>query len=100
MPRRKSHPKRRAPEPEGRRVRDAGPPEMEWNEITRPGCYLMVGSGQLVRVRSGVVGSGHPPLVSITTRGDTRVARLSDDAAAPISSLRTMAADNDYLVAF
>lgn len=75
-------------------------PECGWNEIDKPGAYLLIGSGDLVRVpREGLAG-GHSPLVAITSLGDTRVAKLSDDPATPISVLRNIAADNDFMVNF
>ena len=74
--------------------------EMSWNEIQRPGCYLIVGSGDLVRVPQDALAPGHSPLITITSTGETRVARLSDDPAEPISALRAFAADNDYFVNF
>lgn len=74
--------------------------EMSWNEIQRPGCYLIVGSGDLVRVPQDALAPGHSPLISITSSGETRVAKLSDNPAEPISVLRAFAADNDYFVNF
>ena len=74
--------------------------EMSWNEIERPGCYLIVSSGDLVRVPQDALAPGHSPLMTITSTGGTRVARLSDDPAEPISALRAFAADNDYFVNF
>ena len=74
--------------------------EMSWNEIERPGCYLILGSGDLVRVPSDGLAPGHSPLISITSTGETRVAKLSENPAEPISVLRSFAADNDYFVHF
>ncbi|MGH9141288.1 MAG: hypothetical protein ACRD3J_04035 [Thermoanaerobaculia bacterium] len=74
--------------------------EMSWNDIQRPGCYLILGSGDLVRVPQDSLAPGHSPLITITSSGETRVARLSDNPAEPISVLRSFAADNDYFVNF
>ena len=74
--------------------------EMPWNEIDRAGSYLIIGSGDLVRVPSEGLAAGHSPLISISSMGETRVARLTDNPATPISVLRTVAADNDYFVNF
>ena len=74
--------------------------EMSWNEIQRPGCYLIVGSGDLVRVPHHALALGHSPLITMTSTGETRVAMLSDNPAERISVLRAFAADNDYLVNF
>jgi len=74
--------------------------ELGWNEINRPGCYLMVGSGDLARISSEALAVGHSPLITITSTGETRVAMLSHNPAEPISVLRSIAADNDYFVNF
>ncbi|MFQ5890342.1 MAG: hypothetical protein ACE5JR_09860 [Gemmatimonadota bacterium] len=73
---------------------------MAWNDIDRPGCYLIIGAGDLVRIPLEALQGGHSPLISITSVGETRVAKLSDNPATPISVLRTVAADNDYFVNF
>ena len=80
--------------------RTARLPEMGWNEIEKPGCYLIVGSGDLVRVPQEGLALGHSPLIMVTSTGETRVARLSNNPAEPISVLRVIAADNDYFVNF
>lgn len=74
--------------------------EMPWNSIDRPGCYMLVGSGDLIRVPQDALFAGHSPIISITSNGETRVARLSDNPATPISVLRNIAADNDFNVNF
>lgn len=73
---------------------------MSWNEIQRPGCYLILGSGDLVRVPQDALAPGHSPLITITSTGQTQVAKLSENPAEPISVLRSFAADNDYYVNF
>ncbi len=74
--------------------------EMSWNEIDRPGCYLLVDSGELLRIPQDALAAGHSPLISVTSVEETRVAKLTDNPADPISTLRTLAADNDYFVHF
>lgn len=74
--------------------------EMAWNEIEHPGSYLVLGSGDLIRVPQEALLSGHSPLITVTSNGETRVARLSEDPAKPITVLRTIAADNDNQVNF
>src|SRR5262245_28914002 len=74
--------------------------EMSWNQITQPGSYLILGSGDLVRVPQDALAPGHSPLITITSTGETRVAKLSDNPSEPISVLRSFAADNDYSVNF
>jgi hypothetical protein len=74
--------------------------EMAWNEIDRPGCYLIVGSGDLIRIPQEAIATGHSPLITVTSAGETRVARLTENPATPISTMRSVAADNDYFVNF
>ena len=74
--------------------------EMAWNEIADPGCYLVLGSGNLIRVPQEAVPSGHSPLITVTSIGETRVAKLSEDPAEPVIFLRTIAEHYDYQVNF
>lgn len=66
-----------------------------FNEIDEPGCYVLVGSGDLVRVPREALGTGRSPLITIHSRGATRVAQLSTDDAELLTTLRHIAADND-----
>ncbi len=75
-------------------------PEMGWNDIGRPGCYMLIGQGDLIRVPHEALLAGHSPLITITSNGETRVAKLSDNPATPITRLRMIAADNDLFVNF
>jgi hypothetical protein len=68
--------------------------------MQEPGSYLILGSGDLVRVPAEGLASGHSPLITVTSAGETRVAKISDNPAEPISVLRSFAADNDYFVNF
>lgn len=74
--------------------------EMEWNAIDEPGCYLLIASGDLVRIPDEALAPGHSPLLTFTSTRETRVAKLSQNPAEPISVLRSIAADNDYHVSF
>lgn len=74
--------------------------EMPWNDIEHPGCYLVIGSGDLIRVPQEALLTGHSPVITVTSNGETRVAKLTDNPATPISTLRTIAADNDFTVNF
>ena len=71
--------------------------EMSWNEIQRPGCYLILGSGDLVRVPQDALAPGHSPLITITSSGETRVAkplagagRRARPFCAPVHGCRTL----------
>lgn len=74
--------------------------ETQWNSIQDPGCYLMVQTGDLVRISPESLAAGHSPLLTFTSKNEIRVAKLSDNPAEPISVLRAIAADNDYFVNF
>jgi hypothetical protein len=71
-----------------------------FNEIETPGSYLHEATGSLIRVPAEALAPGHSPLITINTLGETRVSKLSDNPAAPISVLRRIAADNDLFVNF
>ena len=74
--------------------------ETQWNNIQDPGCYLMVQSGDLVRISPESLAPGHSPLLTFTSKNEIRVAKLSQNPSEPISVLRAIAADNDYFVNF
>jgi hypothetical protein len=74
--------------------------EMDWNSIDKPGSYLNVATGDLCRVPAEALAPGHSPLITLTSIGETRLARLSENPATPVSVLRAIAADNDYFVNF
>ena len=75
-------------------------PEMSWGAITEPGCYLLLDTGDLVRIPAEALAPGHSPLVTFTSVKGLRVAKLSENPAEPITVLRAIAADNDYFVNF
>ena len=74
--------------------------ETQWNNIQDSGCYLMVQTGDLVRISPESLAPGHSPILTFTSKNEIRVAKLSDNVAEPISVLRAIAADNDYFVNF
>jgi hypothetical protein len=59
----------------------------------------LVETGSLVRVPPEAVAPGHSPLVGIRSQ-PTRVAKLSDNPATPLSVLRMIAAENDLFTNF
>jgi len=73
--------------------------EMPWSHVREPGCYLLIEAGDLIRLPDGVLVHGYTPLMLRSDSG-ARVARLSNDAAEPISNLRALAADHGYTVRF
>jgi hypothetical protein len=74
--------------------------ELLWNEIEEPGCYLFIDTGDLVRIPTDALASGHSPLIALKSNREPRLARLSSNPAEPITVLRSIAADNDYFVNF
>ena len=74
--------------------------EMNWSQIEDAGCYLLVGSGELVRIPKEGLALGHSPIITFRSTQDVRVAKLSENPSEPISVLRAIAADNDYFVNF
>ena len=74
--------------------------EMPWNNVEHPGSYLIIGTGDLVRIPSEALAAGHSPHIAITSNGETRLAQLTGNPATPISKLRMIAADNDFHVNF
>ena len=75
-------------------------PEMSWGTISEPGCYVILDTGDLVRIPAEALAPGHSPLVTFTSVKGLRVAKLSENPAEPITVLRAIAADNDYFVNF
>ncbi len=59
------------------------------------GCYVLLDTGQLVRVPSEAVTPGTSPLITIHQQGITRAALLSDHEAELVSTLRGIATNND-----
>ncbi len=68
---------------------------LNFNDITEPGSYVMLSTGDLVRIPPEAVAPGHSPLITIHSRGTTRVAQLSSNDSELITTLRHLAADND-----
>ena len=73
---------------------------MSFNEINEPGCYLILGTGELVRIPPEGVAPGRSPIITIHSRGTTRVAQLSNNDAELITVLRHTAANNDFQANF
>src|SRR2546422_5026234 len=74
--------------------------ELTWGAIERPGSYLLIDSGTLARIPREAFGAGDAPVVSLHAKGDVRLAQLSESATEPVSVLRSVAADNGYMVNF
>ncbi len=66
-------------------------PEMSWNEIDRPGCYIVLESGSLIRVPASGFGPNRRLVVRFVSNRDVRLARLSGNPEAPLSVVRAIA---------
>ena len=72
-------------------------PELDWEEIAEPGCYLLIASGLLARI--------YPDEARARRRGarsaaGARVAKLSDNPGDPLQGLRATARRHGYQVGF
>ncbi len=67
---------------------------LNFNEINEQGCYVLLDTGQLVRVPSEAITPGTSPLITIHQQGITRAALLSDNKAELVSTLRDIALNN------
>ena len=54
---------------------------VNFNEIGLQGCYVLLDTGQLVRVAREAVTPGTSPLITIHQQGITRAALLTDNDA-------------------
>jgi hypothetical protein len=85
---------------EGAGLGPGGLAETAWKDIRLPGCYLLIASGQLARVPPEGIGPAGSPLISLSSRGDCRVARVSNNPAEPLAVLRAIASKRGYRVDF
>ncbi len=74
--------------------------ECSWGEIQRPGCYVFIDTGDLVRVPLEGLSARMVPVISIISRDDRRLARVSHDHTEALQVLRTIAATGGYKVNF
>ncbi len=68
---------------------------LNFNEITNPGCYVLLDTGQLVRVPTQAIGPEPKPTITIHQQGITRAALLTDNDAEMVSILRDIALTNN-----
>ncbi len=68
---------------------------VNFNEITHQGCYVLLDTGQLVRVPTQAIGPEPKPTITIHQQGITRAALLTDNDAEKVSTLRDIALNND-----
>ncbi len=68
---------------------------VNFNEITEQGCYVLLDTGQLVRVPTQAIGPEPKPTITIHQQGITRAALLTDNDAEMVSILRDIALTNN-----
>ena len=73
---------------------------VNFNEISLQGCYVLLDTGQLVRVAREAVTPGTSPLITIHQQGITRAALLTDNDAEMVSTLRDIAVTNNIQANF
>ena len=66
--------------------------EISWTELREPGCYVEVGSGNLFRFPQEALVRGMSPIVTMESRGASRLLKLSDDPYEITPKLRVLAA--------
>jgi hypothetical protein len=71
-----------------------------WNDITEPGAYVFVDTGELARVPAEALAAGHSPVITFAARRPRMVARISRDPYIPLNKARQLAADADLPVNF
>lgn len=72
---------------------------VKFNDITQPGCYITT-RGDLVRVQEEGLKEQHSPLITVESKDDTRVTKISDSPYLPIGKARLLAANADLPVNF
>ena len=83
------------PEPSGS-ARITGP----FSAVSEPGAFVNVADGTLFRIPPDALAQGRSPLISITSRSEVIVARISNDPWIGVSKARQLAADFDLPVNF
>lgn len=91
-------PERRDPASQSRWT--GGLEECTWDEIHRPGCYIFVDTGDLVRVPLEGLSACLAPVISIVSRDPRKLARVSHNYAEAVQVLRTITATEGYKVNF
>ncbi len=71
-----------------------------FNELTEPGAYYFHDTGWLIRIPDEALANGHSPVLSIDSKDDNLVTKISDDPWIPINKARQKCSDYDYMVNF
>jgi hypothetical protein len=66
--------------------------EVAWTDVRDPGCYIEVGSGNLFRIPQEALVRGMSPIITMESRGASRLLKLTDDPFEITPKLRILAA--------
>jgi hypothetical protein len=69
--------------------------EVDWSEVTEPGCYVDVASGDLFRIPMEALVAGAAPLITRESRGASRLRYLSADPFMPTANARLACAQHN-----
>ena len=84
------------PQPSSTGARVTGP----FSAITEPGCFVTITDGTLFRIPPDGLAPGRSPVISITSKSEFLVTRISADPWIGVSKARQLAADLDVPVNF
>ena len=84
------------PQPKSTGTRVTGP----FSAITEPGCFVTIADGTLFRIPPDGLAPGRSPVISITSKSEFLVTRISADPWIGVSKARQLAADMDVPVNF
>ena len=84
------------PQPHSTAARVTGP----FSAINEPGCFVNVADGTLFRIPPDGLAPGRSPVISVTSKSEFMVTRISADPWIGVSKARQLAADLDVPVNF
>lgn len=70
-------------------------PETTWDQLTEPGAYVEVGSGDLYRIPQEAFISGLSPLIRKESRGASRMVKVSDNPFCTTLQARMISAEHN-----
>ena len=71
-----------------------------FNRISKPGCFVMNHTGDLLRVPPDALAEGRSPTLDIVSKDPWHVTKIAEDPYVPLSKARALAADLDLPVNF